>query len=162
MIKEIKLFRLPLSLISEQKTNLLTRDLYLTETGEIEVGGNSIWVSGKKKDNYILVFCTKGEGIVFLSSEQVPVSNDQYFIVPPGEDFKFFSPSKTNTFFLVAGFNGRKVRQMGKEFLLVRNLVPSVNNMVANREMLFEEIFNNLAKGFHDQNLKYVKGQALN
>ena len=28
--------------------------------------------------------------------------------------------------------------------------------MVANREMLFDEIFNNLLKGFHDENLEYV------
>jgi AraC-like DNA-binding protein len=28
--------------------------------------------------------------------------------------------------------------------------------MVANREMLFDEIFNNLSKGFHDENLEYV------
>ena len=39
---------------------------------------------------------------------------------------------------------------------MVRNLVPSVNNLVANREMLFDEIFNNLSKGFHDENLEYV------
>jgi AraC family transcriptional regulator, arabinose operon regulatory protein len=45
---------------------------------------------------------------------------------------------------------------MGKEYALVRNLIPSVNNMVANREMLFDEIFNNLSKGFHDENLEYV------
>jgi YesN/AraC family two-component response regulator len=28
--------------------------------------------------------------------------------------------------------------------------------MVANREMLFDEIFNNLSKGFHDENLEYI------
>jgi YesN/AraC family two-component response regulator len=28
--------------------------------------------------------------------------------------------------------------------------------MVANREMLFDEIFNNLSKGFHDENMVYV------
>lgn len=45
---------------------------------------------------------------------------------------------------------------MSPKFSVVRNLVPSVNNMVANREMLFDEIFNNLSKGIHDQNLEYV------
>lgn len=45
---------------------------------------------------------------------------------------------------------------MSQEFLVVRNLVPSVNNLVAIREMLFEDIFNNLSKGFNNQNMEYI------
>jgi YesN/AraC family two-component response regulator len=43
-----------------------------------------------------------------------------------------------------------------EHFSVVRNLIPSVHNLVANREMLFDEIFNNLSKGFHNENLEYV------
>lgn len=155
-MKEIRYFSLPVPLLQEQKSNPVTKDLYLTDTGEIEVEAGSIWKTTEKKDNNLLVYCTKGEGILQIGSEQLPINNEQFFILSPNENFKFYSSENTNSCFLIAGFNGKKARQLCKEYSIVRSLVPSVNNMVANREMLFEEIFNNLNKGFHDQNLVYV------
>jgi YesN/AraC family two-component response regulator len=45
---------------------------------------------------------------------------------------------------------------MEKDFTVVRDLIPSVNNMVANRIMLFDELFNNLTRGFYNANFKYI------
>lgn len=155
-MKEIRYYRIPNPLVEEQRKNTLTRDLYLTEIGEIEVQGGTIWDSNSKLEDYLLAYCTKGSGIVLILGEQVPVSRDQFFIIPKEEQFKFYSILEENTHLLTARFNGKKAKQLGKEFSVVRNLIPSVNNMVANREMLFDEIFNNLSKGFHDENLEYV------
>jgi AraC-like DNA-binding protein len=156
MMNELRYFRLPEALINEQRKNPAARDLYLTETGELEVEEGTIWdLEGKTADN-LLAYCIKGEGIVLLAGEQVPVSGDQFFIVPEGETFKYYSVLNTKSRFLIARFNGKIARQLSHEFSIVRNLVPSVNNMVANREMLFDEIFNNLSKGFHNQNIEYI------
>jgi YesN/AraC family two-component response regulator len=130
--------------------------LYFTEIGEIEVERGTIWSSVEKLENNILVYCTKGSGIVMISDEQIPVSGEQFFVIPIGEEFKFYSVINENSTLLVVQFNGNNSKLLGKEFSVVRNLIPSVNNMVANREMLFDEIFNNLSKGFHDENLEYV------
>jgi len=155
-MNELRYFRLPEALINEQRKNPAARDLYLTETGELEVEEGTIWdLEGKTADN-LLAYCIKGEGIVLLAGEQVPVSGDQFFIVPEGETFKYYSVLNTKSRFLIARFNGKIARQLSHEFSIVRNLVPSVNNMVANREMLFDEIFNNLSKGFHNQNIEYI------
>ena len=156
MITEIRYFRIPAPLVEEHKTNPLTGSLYFTEIGEIEVGRGSIWNKGEKLENNILVYCTKGSGIVMISDEQIPVSSDQFFIIPQGDVFKYYSVIDTNSRLLVVHFNGKHSKLMGKEFSVVRNLISSVNNLVANREMLFEEIFKNLSKGFHDENLEYV------
>ena len=156
MVNELRYFRLPESLLNEQQNSPLARDLYLTETGELEVEEGTIWDSEGKTEDYLLAYCTKGEGIVLLAGEQVPVSGEQFFIVHGDETFKYYSVLNAKSRFLIARFNGKIARQMSREFSVVRNLVPSVNNMVANREMLFDEIFNNLAKGFHNQNLEYV------
>jgi AraC family transcriptional regulator, arabinose operon regulatory protein len=155
MIREIRYYRLPIALIDEQKNNPITKDLYITEAGEIEVDKGTYWNSRVKLHNYFIAYCTKGEGVVILSGEEIPVAGEQFFIVPKDDILKFRSTS-VKTRFLVAGFNGIKAKQLGKEFSVVRNLVPSINNMVANRDLLFDEIFNNLAKGFHDENLEYV------
>ena len=156
MIKEIRYFNIPLPLIDEQKVNPLTRDLYFTEIGEIEVERGTIWSSAEKLENNMLAYCTKGNGILMISEEQIPVSGDQFFIIPKQSSFKFYSVIDVNSRFLVIHFDGRNSQLLGKEFSMVRNLIPSVNNLVANREMLFDEIFNNLSKGFHDENLEYV------
>lgn len=156
VVNELKYFRVPESLLKEQQKNPLSCDLYLTATGELVVEEGTIWTSEGKSDDNILAYCTKGEGIVLLGGEQVPVSGEQFFIVPQDETFKFYSVLNTKSRFLVACFNGKIAKQMSRDFSLVRNLVPAVNNMVANREMLFDEIFNNLSKGFHNQNIEYV------
>jgi len=155
-MKEIRYFKIPDPLIEEQKENPLTRDLYFTEIGEIDVERGTIWSSNEKLENNMLVFCTKGSGIVMISGEQIPVSGDQFFIIPKGEVFKYYSVINENSKLLVVHFNGKNSALMGNEFSVVRNLIPSVNNLVANREMLFDEIFNNLSIGFHDENLEYV------
>ncbi|MEN8117676.1 MAG: AraC family transcriptional regulator [Bacteroidota bacterium] len=156
MIKEIRYFRIPEPLVAIQKNNPITRELYLTEIGEVEVERGTIWGPDAECENYLLAYCIKGSGFVEILGEQVPVSSEQFFIIPETKKFKFYSVIEENTHFLTARFNGKKAKQLGKEYSLVRNLIPSVNNMVANREMLFDEIFNNLSKGFHDENLEYV------
>jgi AraC family transcriptional regulator, arabinose operon regulatory protein len=155
MVKEIRYYRLSGATGVNQSNSLANCDLYLTEAGELEVEEGTIW-NGISSENYLLAFCIRGEGIVLLAGEQVPVSGEQFFIIPPGESFKYYSVLKSKSRFLVAGFNGKLIRQMSREFSVVRNLVPSVNNMVANREMLFEELFNNLSKGFHPRVIEYV------
>lgn len=156
MIREIKYFRIPPPLVDGQRKNPLVLDLFIVETGEIEVEQGTIWGSDNNLERYLLVYCTKGNGFVVIEGEQIPVSNDQFFIIPKGLSFKFYSVLDINSRLLIAYFDGWKAMRLGKEFALVRNLIPSVNNMVANREMLFDEIFNNLSKGFHDENMQYI------
>jgi AraC-like DNA-binding protein len=152
----VKHYKLPIALIEEQKQNPLTRGLYLTEIGEFTITQGTIWRSNSKLESNLLGYCTKGDGIVVISNEQIPITKGQFFIIPKGDDFKFYSVINKNSSFLIAYFDGLKTKQLGQEFSVVRNLIPSVNNMVANREMLFDEIFNNLSKGFHDENLIYI------
>lgn len=156
MITEIRYFKIPVPLIEEQKSNLITRDLYFTEIGEIEVQHGTIWNLGKKLENNMLAYCVKGSGILMISREQIPVSSNQFFIIPKANEFKFYSVINENTKLLIAFFDGKKTNSLDQEFSVVRNVIPSINNRVANREMLFEEIFNNLARGYHDENLQYV------
>ncbi|MCY1721762.1 AraC family transcriptional regulator [Prolixibacteraceae bacterium Z1-6] len=156
MIKKNRYFTIPSPLVNEQRKNPLVLDLFISETGEIEVEQGTIWGSQNKLEKYLLVYCTKGNGFVVIEGEQILVSNDQFFIIPKGMSFKFYSVLDVNSKLLIAYFDGWKAMRLGKEFALVRNLIPSVNNMVANREMLFDEIFNNLSKGFHDENMQYI------
>lgn len=155
-MKNLRYYIFPAPLIKLQKEHPLLKNLYLTETGELEVKAGTIWNQTQTNDYNLLVYCIKGNGILQFLNDQLPVSREQFFVVFPNDSFKYFSNQQTDSRFLVAGFAGKNAKQICNESLIVRSLVPSVNNLVANREMLFDEIFNNLSKGFHDQNLEYV------
>lgn len=156
MIRKNRYFIIPSPVVDEKRQDPLVLDLFLSEIGEIEVEQGTIWASEKALNKYLLVYCTRGNGFVVIGNEQIPVSNDQFFIIPKGKTFKFYSVLDVHSRLLVAYFDGWKALRLSHEFGLVRNLIPSVNNMVANREMLFDEIFNNLSKGFYDNNLQYI------
>ena len=102
MIRQLRYFKIPGPLIEEQKLNSVTSDLFLTETGEIEVEQGTIWNPAKKLENNMLAFCTKGSGILMISGEQVPVSSEQFFILSKDEIFKFYSVINEDTRFLTA------------------------------------------------------------
>lgn len=156
MIVKKRFFKLPDYIVDEQKANPITKDLYLCELAEILVRKETLWSENAKLDNHLLIFCTKGGGILQIANDMVPFSQNQFCIIPEGFIFKIQSGESDPCVFYTCKFNGEKSKIMGKDFTVVRDLIPSVNNMVANRIMLFDELFNNLTKGFYNANYQYI------
>jgi AraC family transcriptional regulator of arabinose operon len=156
MIIKKRFYKFPAYLIDEQKINPLTRDLYLCELAEILVKRDTLWSEHVKMEDHLLIYCTKGGGIIQISNDLVPFGQNQYCIIPQGFIFKIQTGQVDPSVFLTCKFNGEKSRIMEKDFTVVRDLIPSVNNRVANRIMLFDELFNNLTKGFYNANYPYI------
>jgi len=156
MIIKKRFVRVPSYVIEEQQVNPLTKDLYLCEVTEFLITRNTLWSDNVILDNHLLIFCTKGSGIIQIANDLVPFSQNQYCIIPKGFIFKIQTNDTDPSIFLTCKFNGEKTRIMEKEFTVVRDLIPSINNMVANRMMLFDELFINLTKGFYNANYPYV------
>ncbi len=156
MIIKKRFSKIPDYLIEEQKTDPLTKDLYLRELAEILVRHDTLWSEQIKLEDHLLIYCTKGGGILQISNDLVPFGQNQYCIIPQGFIFKIQTGPTDPSIFLTCKFNGEKSRIMEKDFTVVRDLIPSVNNMVANRVMLFDELFNNLTRGFFNANYLYI------
>lgn len=156
MIIRKRFYKFPAYLIEEQKINPLTRDLYLCELAEVLVRRDTLWSDNVKMDDHLLIYCTKGEGIIQIAGDLIPFSQNQYCIIPKGFIFRIQTGQTDPSVFLTCKFNGEKSRIMEKDFTVVRDLIPSVNNMVANRMMLFDELFNNLTRGFYNANYPYI------
>ncbi|HJZ38948.1 MAG TPA: AraC family transcriptional regulator [Bacteroidales bacterium] len=156
MIVKKRFFKLPPFLIAEQQANPLTKDLYLCELSEILIKRDTLWSENIKLDNHLLIYCVKGGGIIQISNDLVPFGQDQYCVIPQGFIYKIQTGGTDPSVFLLCKFNGDKTRIMEKDFAVVRDLIPSVTNMVANRVMLFDELFNNLTKGFYNANYIYL------
>jgi AraC-like DNA-binding protein len=148
-------FIIPPTIVGEQKNNPITRDLYLTEIANLLIPINETWTYPEPLADHMLAYCYKGDGFVSIAGDQIPVRQNQFFIIPAGFGFSYLS-DKQGANFYTCHFNGSKSQILSKDFTVVRDLLPSVNNMVANRLMLFDEIFNNLGNGFHNENLEYV------
>lgn len=156
MIIKKRFYKFPPYLIEEQKSNPLTCDLYLCELAEVLVRHDTLWSDNVKMDDHLLIYCTKGEGIIQIAGDLVPFSQNQYCIIPKGFLFRIQTGQTDPCMFLTCKFNGEKSRIMEKDFTVVRDLIPSGNNMIANRMMLFDELFNNLMKGFYNSNYPYI------
>lgn len=156
MILKKRFFKLPAFIVTEQQNNPLTKDLYLCELSEILIKQNTLWSDKIKQEDHQLIFCTKGGGIIQIMNDMIPFSQNQYCIIPQGFLFKIQTGDADPSVFLTCKFNGEKSKIMEKDFTVVRDLIPSANNMVANRIMLFDELFNNLTKGFYNANYQYI------
>ncbi len=156
MIIKKRYFKLPAYIITEQQQNELTRELYLCELAEYLVKRDTFWSENTILDHHLLLYCTKGGGIIQISNDLVPFNQNQYCIIPKGFNFKVQTGASDPSVFLTCKFDGEKARIMEKEFTVVRDLIPSANNLVSNRIMLFDELFNNLTKGFYRANFQYI------
>ena len=156
MIIKKRFFKVPSYIVAEQQINPITKDLYLCELSEILIKSETLWSENIKLDNHLLIFCTKGGCILQIVNDMVPFRQNQYCIIPEGFSFKIHSEETDLSVFYTCKFNGEKSKIMETEFAVVRDIIPSGNNMVANRIMLFDELFNNLTKGFYNANFKYI------
>lgn len=156
MIVKKRFYKLPPYIIAEQQTNAITKDLYLCELAEILVRKETFWSENSKLDNHLLIYCTKGGGIIQIANDLVPFNQNQFCIIPEGFVFKIQTGTADPSVFYTCKFNGDKSKIMEADFTVVRDLIPSANNLVANRIMLFDELFKNLTKGFYNANFKYI------
>lgn len=156
MIIKKRHHRIPAYLITEQQQNMLTKDLYLCELSEILVSRETLWSDHIQMDHPLLVYCTKGGGIIQISNDLIPFRQEQFCIIPKGYFLKIQTGNSDPSVFYTCKFDGEKVSLMEKDFTVVRDIRPSVNNLVANRVMLFDELFNNLTKGFYNANYQYI------
>lgn len=156
MIIKKRFVKLPQAIISAQQTDPLTKDLYLCELSELLFSRQSVWKHQKPLENHLLLYCTKGDCTLKLANDKVHIKQEQFCIIPQSFVFKLMIGNIEPTIFIACQFNGSKSKILEKEFTVVRDLVPSINNRVANRRMLFDEIFNNLSRGYYNFNTHYI------
>lgn len=134
----------------------LTSDLYPCEFTELLMSKETVWEEKQQLANHLLIYCTKGDARLSISSDTVMIKQEQFCIIPQGFRFKVMVGQTEPTSFITCQFNGPKSKILEREFTVVRDLVPSINNRVANRKMLFDEIFNNSIRGYLYANMHYI------
>ncbi len=156
MIVKKRFYKIPANIVEEQRKSPITKDLYLCGLSEILLEKQTLWAEKIKLADHLLIFCARGGSTLEIANDIIPFKQNQYCIVPENFVFKIYTGNTGPAIFYTCKFNGTKSKIMEKDFTVVRDLVPSANNMVANRAMLFDELFNNLTKGYHNANFEYI------
>lgn len=156
MILQKRFVKLSTTSIEAQKADPLTQDLYLCELSELLFSKHSVFEQKSPLNNHLLLYCIKGESTLSLATDEVQLNKEQFCIIPQGFRYKLTVGKTEPTIFITCQFNGTKSKILEQEFTVVRDLIPSINNRVANRKMLFDEIFNNLSHGYLKANTHYV------
>jgi AraC-like DNA-binding protein len=144
------------AILNAMKSDPITQDLYPCEFSELLISKNTAWEQNTFLENHQLIYCTKGDARITIANDTVLIKQEQFCIIPQGFRFKMLVGKKDPTTFLTCQFNGPKSKILEQEFTVVRDLIPSINNRVANRRMIFDEIFNNSARGYLFANMYYI------
>ncbi len=156
MIIKRRHVKLSPAILEAMQTDELTSDLYPCEFTELLISKETVWEEKQHLTNHLLIYCTKGDAQLTISSDTVTIKYEQFCIIPQGFKFKITVGQTDPTSFITCQFNGPKSKILEREFTVVRDLVPSINNRVANRKMLFDEIFNNSSRGYLYANMHYI------
>lgn len=136
--------------------NSLISDLYLTDIGYYP---NAIYHYRERQkgiDQFILIYCTAGEGIVQIEKNAHELLSDQYIIIPKRVAHSYYSNSDDPWSIYWIHFGGRKSEcfiQYSKQSISIEK---GEKSRINSRLGLFEDIFRNLERGFGMDTMEYV------
>jgi len=84
-----KMIVLPESIKAELKTNIITNNFYITDIGYDPKANFHHRTRKKGADEFILIYCTEGQGKLTIAGEQILVLPNRFYIVPKRTAHKY-------------------------------------------------------------------------
>jgi len=104
---------------------------------------------------YVLIYCTKGEGWFETDGLRQKVTEHQYFVLPIGKAHSYGSNSKNPWTIYWIHFDGEKAGYFAEGLDKPVLISPEKDSRIEERLHLFEEIFSTLRNGYRKYNLAY-------
>lgn len=80
---------LPESIKAELKTNVITKNFYITDIGYYPKANFHHRMRKKGADEFILIYCTEGQGKLTIAGKQILVLPNRYYIIPKATAHKY-------------------------------------------------------------------------
>lgn len=100
---------------------------------------------------YIFIYCIKGEGWFELDGEKMEVIENQCFILPPNSAHRYGANNNNPWSIYWVHFNGEKAGYLSTPFVKPVNIITRIEDRIN----LFNDIYKTLIQGFNDDNLYY-------
>ena len=146
----------PYNIRNFQSGNSITKQLYITHIGYYPKAKYHFRERTHGTNENIFIYCEEGSGWVKHADETHELHKNQAFIFPAKEAHAYGS-SETNPWSIYwFHFCGENAKMFEGITGRVVNLKDSDKSRYGDRFTLFEEMFQNLEKGYSPENLEYV------
>lgn len=146
----------PYNIRNFQAGNTITRQLYITHIGYYPKAKYHFRERTNGTNENIFIYCEEGAGWVKHANETHELLKNQAFIFPANEAHAYGSSEKTPWSIYWFHFRGDNAKMFESITGRVVNLKDSDKSRYSDRFALFEEMFQNLEKGYSPENLEYV------
>lgn len=148
-------FVLPEKIIGLIRSNPLISDLYLTDIGYYPKARFHSVERLIGSEQFILMYCTEGEGEIHLNKTVYPLSANRFFIIPSGVSHSYHSHPKNPWSIYWIHFTGKKANSFDGFARQVLSIDSGKTARINDRLNLFSEIFRNFERGFSIETLEY-------
>ena len=147
---------LPNPIIEELKQDPLGSMLHITDIGFYpKADFHHRSRTAEEAQQYILIYCTEGEGWFELEGKKELVPTDHYFILPKGRAHAYGAKPKNTWTIYWIHFDGEKAGFFSEGLNKAMRVSLEKNSRIENRIHLFEEIYATLKNGYSKNNLEY-------
>ena len=147
---------LPSSVVNEYSATGLGSLLYITDIGIYpRAGFHYRERSSEESGQYILIYCTEGEGWFKTDHQTCKVGANQVFILPKNKVHAYGSQAKNPWTIYWIHFDGQAAAEFAGDLEKPQHISPEHDSRIEERFKLFEEIFHVLRNGYSRSNLEY-------
>lgn len=146
----------PYNIRHYQHENVITRQLFITHIGYYPKAKYHFRERSQGTKEYIFIYCEDGRGWVQHNEEKQELNKNQAFIFPANEAHAYGSSNLAPWSIYWFHFQGENIDMFSSIIGRVINLPESDKSRYGDRFILFEEMYQNLEKGYSPENLEYV------
>lgn len=138
------------------RKSLLCSDLYITDIGYYPKASHHFRERPDGIDQCILIYNIGGSGNLQVSHKEITVPADHFIIIPNKTPHAYYANKDDPWSIYWIHFSGEKTRYFAN-FPIQPHPIPRSNTSRINERIhLFDEIFNNLERGFSVEIMEYV------
>lgn len=138
------------------KSNPMIDDLYITDIGYYPQARFHFRERPAGSSQFILIYCTVGNGEIRLNETTYAVPANHFFIIPAGIPHAYHSDEQNPWSIYWIHFSGLKSGNYARFACQPLAIERGKTSRITDRIDLFSEIFRNLDRGFSIETLEYV------
>ena len=156
-----KMIVLPESIKTELKTNVITKNFYITDIGYYPKANFHHRTRKKGADEYILIYCTEGQGKLIISGEQIKVLPNRFYVIPKRTPHNYSADELNPWSIYWMHFDGLMAQCLFERYRSNNNkyeLIPFDSSRIEQ----FDHIFHILSSDYVIPRLEYANILGLN
>lgn len=147
---------LPRVIIDAMENDPMTSLLHITDIGYYPKALHHYRRRDPPIDQYVFIYCIDGTGWFELNGTKYEVTENQYFILPPGVPHTYAASDDNPWTIYWVHFKGTQAKNFVAHDPSPQTIAPSLDSRIAHRINLFEEVFTTLNDSFGMENIRYA------